>query len=63
MKAKEIKKMNDTELEKTLKELKLELFKQKSMYKVGAPVKSPGKIKEIRRSIARISTQRSGKKK
>ena len=62
-KKKSLSKLSDSELDKRLKELKLELFKEKSMYKVGAPVKSPGKIGEIKKEIARISERRSGLKK
>lgn len=56
LRTKDIRKMDEKELEKRLKELKLELAKEKAKINVGAAVTSPGKIREIRRTIARIKT-------
>lgn len=56
MKAREIRKLKDEELEKKLSELRLELAKEKAQVKMGGMVKNPGRIKEIKRSIARILT-------
>ncbi|MCD6215884.1 MAG: 50S ribosomal protein L29 [Candidatus Aenigmarchaeota archaeon] len=53
---KEMRNMGKTELEKKLAELNLELSKARSISDVGGSVKSPGKLKEIRRTIARIKT-------
>jgi len=52
MKAKNIQKMNKEEKEKNLKELKLELIKSK----VHASKTGSSKIKEIKKTIARILT-------
>jgi len=54
LRVKDIRKLNDKELDKKLNELKLELAKEKANTSIGANVVSPGKIKEIRRIIARI---------
>jgi len=57
MKYKEIQKINKADLEKKLKELKLELVKSKS-----SSSKSTAKTKEIKKIIARILTfNKSGK--
>lgn len=56
LRPKDLRKMSEKDLEKRLKELKLELAKEKANTKIGASVISPGKIKEIRRTIARIET-------
>lgn len=56
LRKKEIRKMNEKEIEKQLKELNLELSKEKANIHIGANVSSPGKLKEIRRTIARIKT-------
>jgi len=53
---KEFKTMTADELKKKLKELKLELLKQKGSLAVGGAVKSPGRVKYIRRTIATILT-------
>jgi len=48
--------MKDEELDKKLSELRLELAKERAQVAMGGTVKSPGRIKELRRSIARILT-------
>jgi len=48
--------MNDAELEQHLKELRLELAKERGNINIGANVSSPGKLREIRKTIARILT-------
>ncbi len=55
-KASELRKQDMPTLQKKMSELKLELSKEKANAYVGANVTSPGRIKEIRRSIARINT-------
>lgn len=56
MKIQEIRKMKFEDLNKKFSELKLELSKELGSVKMGRAVKNPGKIKVIRKSIARIST-------
>jgi large subunit ribosomal protein L29 len=59
--------LKDEELDKRLSELKLEFLKEQGNVKMGRPIKNPGKIKQMRRTIARILTikkerEREGKK-
>lgn len=63
LKVKQIREMKPEDLEKKLSELKLELVKELGNVKMGRPVKNPGKIKELRRAIARLSTVKQEKKK
>jgi large subunit ribosomal protein L29 len=56
LRKKDIRKLDEKEASKKLEELRLELSKERAKINVGATVTSPGKIKEIRRSIARILT-------
>lgn len=56
MKIKEIRNMKNEDLDKKLSELRLELSKELGSVKMGRAVKNPGKIKELRRSIARVMT-------
>jgi large subunit ribosomal protein L29 len=61
---KDIRKLEDKELEKKLGEMRLELAKQKASVKIGATVTSPGRVREIRKTIARgltIKKERSAK--
>jgi large subunit ribosomal protein L29 len=54
--------MKPEELAKKISELKLELAKDSGNVKMGRPVKNPGKIRELRRAIARIETVKNEKK-
>jgi len=56
MRIKELRKKSDGELEKLLKELRLELMKEKGNVEMGGNVKNPGRIRMIRKTIARILT-------
>ena len=62
LRKKDIRKMDDKEIEKQMKELNLELSKEKANIHIGANVTSPGKLKEIRRTIARINTIKNEKR-
>jgi large subunit ribosomal protein L29 len=54
LKMKKIREMNEKEIDEKLKELRMELIKDRGTSEVGGTVKNPGKIREIRRTIARI---------
>ena len=56
MKAKELKVMNELDLENKIIELKKELMKVNSQIATGTIPKSPGKIREMKRTIAKILT-------
>ena len=54
MKVKELRVMNDHDLDMKMLELKKELMKVNSQIAIGTVPKSPGKIKEMKRTIAKI---------
>ena len=54
LKVKDIKKLSEKDIEKKLNEMRLELAKEKANISIGASVSSPGKIKDTKRTIARI---------
>ncbi len=56
MKIQEIRKMKPEELDKKLSELRLEIGKEFGTVKMGRATKNPGKIKQLRKTIARILT-------
>jgi large subunit ribosomal protein L29 len=56
MRKKELRKMERKDIDKKVGEMRLEMAKERASIKVGANVTSPGRIKEIRRTIARAST-------
>lgn len=61
LKPKEIRKLAPKDLDKRVNELQLELAKEKANINIGASVSSPGRLREIRKTIARIKTIRKEK--
>lgn len=60
LKMKKIREMSEKDLDDRLHDLKLELSKERASSEIGT-VKNPGRIGEIRRTIARILTLRNAK--
>jgi large subunit ribosomal protein L29 len=56
LKAKEIRGMTADERHKKLRELREELMHERGMSAMGGSTPSPGKIRQLRMSIARILT-------
>jgi large subunit ribosomal protein L29 len=56
LKVKEIRQMTPQEQDEKLKELKEELMHERGVSAMGGSSPSPGKIRQIRQSIARILT-------
>ncbi|KCZ73301.1 ribosomal protein L29 [Candidatus Methanoperedens nitroreducens] len=52
----EIRNMNSTERQEELDKLKLELIRERAVASAGGAPENPGRIREIRRTIARIKT-------
>jgi large subunit ribosomal protein L29 len=63
LRVKDIRRMSDEEREKNLVELKAELMRLKTMVAAGGAVENFARIREIRRTIARIFTIENEKKK
>ena len=61
LKMRKIREMGEKELDERLKELRMELSKERGASEVGGTVKNPGKIKEMRKTIARIMMMKSKK--
>jgi len=62
LRKKDIRKMDDKDIEKQMKQLNLELAKEKANIHIGASVTSPGRIREIRRTLARMKTIKNEKR-
>ena len=56
LKSRDSKKLGNDELDKKVQELRLEVAKEKANIAIGAPVSSPGKMRDMKRTIARILT-------
>lgn len=61
IKKSELKNISKESIEGKMKELKKELMKYNSQRAVGTAIENPGKIKEIRRSIAKLLTIQNNK--
>lgn len=61
LKNKKIREMSEKDRKEKLNELKLELSKELASSEVGGTVKSPGRIKELRRTVARLISYNSQK--
>ncbi|MBU0980688.1 MAG: 50S ribosomal protein L29 [Nanoarchaeota archaeon] len=56
MRAKEMRMMQENQLNERIKELEKELMKLNAQVATGTNPKSPGQIKKIKKTIARIKT-------
>ena len=56
LRIKEIKGMTPAEREKRLEELRAELTRARALRTGGGTIESPGRIREIRKTIARVLT-------
>lgn len=52
----EVRNMNSTERQDELDKLRLELVRERAVASAGGAPENPGRIREIRRTIARIRT-------
>ena len=59
----EIRKMNPDERQEELDKISMELIRERAIASAGGAPESPGKMKEIKRTIARIKTIQTEKKK
>ncbi len=59
LKAKKARELNEKDLDEKMKELRLELSKERASSEIGGSVKNPGRLREIRRAIARIRTEKA----
>lgn len=56
MKAKEIRTMTEKDVQQKMDELRKELIKHNAQISTGTQVKSPGQIRQTKKTIARLKT-------
>jgi len=56
LRTKDIRAMSSEDRGKKLTELRTELLRLKTMIKAGGAIENPGRVKELRKTIARILT-------
>ena len=61
LRVKELRKLKPDDRDKKLRELKLELLKERGNIEMGGNIKNPGRIKIIRKDIARLNTLKTEK--
>jgi len=57
MKKKQLKELNNDELKSRLNELRLELTKDKAQIALGGSASNPGRVRQLRKTVARILTK------
>ena len=62
-KMKEIRDMNDGEIAEELHKLELDLIRERGIVTAGGAPEKPGRIRDIRRTIAKIKTVQTERKK
>lgn len=55
----EIHNLSKDEIDERINELKMELTKERAQIEIGGTPKNPGRISEIRKTIARLLTERN----
>jgi len=60
--AKEVRQLSDTELIEQEQKLTLELIQGRGKVSAGGATENPGRIREIKRTIARIQTEKNARR-
>jgi len=60
--AHEVKQLSDTELLEQEQKLSLELIQERGKVSAGGATENPGRIREVRRTIARIRTEQNSRR-
>ncbi|MDN5339382.1 MAG: large subunit ribosomal protein [Euryarchaeota archaeon] len=60
--AREVKQLSDTELLEQEQKLSLELIQERGKVSAGGATENPGRIREVRRTIARIQTEKNARR-
>ncbi len=60
--AEEVRQLSDVELQEQGQKLQLELIQARGKVSAGGATENPGRIREIRRTIARIKTEQNSRR-
>jgi len=60
--AQEVKQLSDVELLEHEQKLSLELIQERGKVSAGGATENPGRIREVRRTIARIQTEKNARR-
>jgi large subunit ribosomal protein L29 len=59
LRANDIRQLSDVELQEQLDKLRIELIQHNGKVSAGGATENPGRIKELRRTIARMMTEQN----
>ena len=57
--AKDVQQLSDVELDEQMGKIKLELIQHNGKVSAGGATENPGRIKELRRTVARMMTEKN----
>jgi large subunit ribosomal protein L29 len=57
--AKDVRELSDVELQEQMEKIKLELIQHYGKVSAGGSTENPGRIKELRRTVARMMTEQN----
>ncbi|MCM2465566.1 50S ribosomal protein L29 [Methanoculleus oceani] len=60
--AQEVRQLSDTELLEQEQKLSLELIQERGKVSAGGATENPGRIREVKRTIARIRTEKNARR-
>ncbi|HOT03762.1 MAG TPA: 50S ribosomal protein L29 [Methanolinea sp.] len=60
--AQEVRQLSDVELQEQMEKLKMELIQHNGKVSAGGSTENPGRIRELRRTIARIKTEANSRR-
>jgi len=60
--AQEVRQLSDVELQEQTDKLKMELIQHNGKVSAGGATENPGRIRELRRSIARMKTEANSRR-
>jgi large subunit ribosomal protein L29 len=59
LRAKDVRELSDVELQEQMDKIKLELIQHYGKVSAGGSTENPGRIKELRRTVARMMTEQN----
>jgi len=57
--AKDVRELSDVEMQEQMEKIKLELIQHYGKFSAGGSTENPGRIKELRRTVARMMTEQN----
>ncbi len=57
--AKDVRELSDVELQEQMEKIKIELIQHYGKVSAGGSTENPGRIKELRRTVARMMTEQT----